>query len=140
MARYLVCLFGLLIFYGSAAMAQGKGGCLRAIKPIAAGAPAAWDAFLPDVCPDRVPARLRYDPQSRLTRASVALEPGDIVRRWPEAERTSVAPGDRLFMEVVFGTARVEREVVALQSATAGGRLFVRDSDGSIFSIKLQSQ
>jgi hypothetical protein len=139
-ARHFVCLFGLLIFFGSPALSQSKDNCLRAIRPIAAGAPVARGAFSPEVCPGRVPARLHYNSQSRLTRASVALEPGDIVRPWPGAERTSVAPGDRIFMKIVVGTASVEREVVALQSAAAGSRLFVRDSAGSIFSIELRSQ
>lgn len=65
------------------------------------------------------------------------------VREAPVAPRSSRPPpeesvsrGSRLTMVASVGPVRVTRAVEALQQTRPGGRLFVRDGDGQILSVR----
>ena len=61
----------------------------------------------------------------------------------PSAARAEIAPppaveaGAKLTLVSRSGPVLLEREVTALQSARAGGRVFVRDGDGQVLAVTL---
>jgi hypothetical protein len=111
--------------------------CLKAREDVPIRQIVTHDHFDAVECTSRTKSALRYDYHRQLAYAAVALNAGDIVRRWPDAEAGMVKPGDRLVVRVNMGTVAVEREVVALQAARVGRRLFVQDRQGKVFAIRL---
>jgi hypothetical protein len=71
---------------------------------------------------------LRHDPLHHLTRARVALAPGDIVHAVPAAALARFASGDKVQVTVRAGRVEVQREaLVALPSnGSAAARVLVQ--------------
>ena len=55
-------------------------------------------------------------------------------------ELPAVKAGAKLTLVSQAGRVRLEREVTALQPGRAGGRVFVRDGDGEIFSVTVAEE
>jgi hypothetical protein len=112
--------------------------CLRAITPTAAGGVPSLRDFEPALCHGKPTRAFRFDAAARSMRAIHSIQGGDLVAPWPNARPDAVRPGDRLSLKVAIGAVMIEREVRALQSASPGESLFVRDSDGNILSIRYE--
>jgi hypothetical protein len=111
--------------------------CLTALVAMAEGSVPESSGFTPAPCPAaRLSATFHRDNSSGVTRLSRAVAPGDIVPAYPEYGVDMIFPGQTLHLIVVSGATRVERQVEALQPARPGQRLFVRGSEGEIFSVR----
>jgi hypothetical protein len=113
--------------------------CLRADATLQAGAIARSQDFSVTACPKTgAGAAFRHDAPLGISRLSRPLAAGDVVRPFPEYGVTMVRPGEKLRILVSVGAARIEREVVALQAARPGERLFVRSGDGQVLSARYE--
>jgi hypothetical protein len=111
--------------------------CLKVLAPVAAHAAPRPEAFAPVACPQPAPASVyRYDAVYASTMTARALVPGEIVRAFPEFKTRMVRPGDKLVLIGASGGVRIERDVVAIQAARPGQRLFVQASDGKLISVR----
>lgn len=110
--------------------------CLRVRRTLGAGqSPAAGD-LSPAPCGDAAPATaFRYDAAARTLRAGRDLASGEVIAAIPTFALASVAPGQRVSVRSSLGPVRIEREVVALQSAGPGQSLFVQGAGGEVFSV-----
>lgn len=111
--------------------------CLQVARPLAAGVLVTGGDFARVPCPAAVDAAFRYDRQLRAARTARDLATGEIVRDLPAFAFADVRPGDRLVVQARAGVVVIERQVVAVQAARAGQRLFVRTPDGAVFAVKL---
>jgi hypothetical protein len=112
--------------------------CLKALAPMDADSAPDSGKFEPVDCDGKTKAAFRYDQAGGFTRAFRAIAAGEIIPSYPEFSADMVRPGQRLQLVVVSGVARVERQVVAMQSARPGQRLFVKSSDGQILSVRFE--
>lgn len=112
--------------------------CLRAIAPTPAGGIPNLRDFEPAACNGKPVRTFRFDAAMRSVRTISAIQRGDIVRIWPDALSDAVGPGDKLSFRVAIGGVIIEREVQALQPASPGEHLFVRDGDGNILSVRYE--
>jgi hypothetical protein len=108
-------------------------GCLRALRPVSAGALAIRGDFAPSPC-ERPRAAFRYDPASGLARARADLAAGDVVQGLPPALLGAGRPGEKLRLRVQVGPVSVEREVTVLRPRAGGAEVLVRAADGEVFS------
>lgn len=112
--------------------------CAELARPVAAGAAVSRDDLVPAPCrASAASAQLRFDRADRIVRASGQLAAGDYLGRISVGSAPAVDKGDKLSLVASSGPVRVSREVVALQPGRAGGRLFVRDSEGNVTSAPL---
>jgi flagella basal body P-ring formation protein FlgA len=120
---------------GALALAPTQGACMRPVRDIAAGTPLAARDFEHADCPAKAPrAAFSYDARRGAARASRDIAAGEAVAALPAFALADVSPGQKLYVSVRVGPVVVEREVEALQSGRAGGRIFVKGSDGRVFS------
>lgn len=80
-------------------------------------------------------ARLSYDRKNGRILAGEALAAGTNLGRLWFAD-TGAEAGEDLVLIARSGPVSVRRPVTALQSARPGHRLFVRDQNGSVYSIR----
>jgi hypothetical protein len=113
-------------------------GCLKALAPLDADSVPDSDKFEQADCTGKTEAAFRYDQVGGFTRAVRAISAGQIVPAYPEFSFDMVRPGQTLHLVVVTGATRVQRQVVAMQSARPGQRLFVKSSDGQILSVRFE--
>jgi hypothetical protein len=112
--------------------------CAELVRPLAAGAALSDRDLSPVACQDKVAAApLRFDRLDRVVRADGNLAAGAYLGRVSAAPAVAVDKGAKLTLVSTAGPVRVTREVVALQPGRAGGRLFVRDSEGNVTSAPL---
>lgn len=113
--------------------------CARVARPIEAGAAVSDEDLEPAPCnaEEIVTTDLRFDRPNRIVRASGPLAAGVYLGRISMGPAPSVDKGDKLSLVATAGPVRVTREVVAMQPGRAGGRLFVRDSEGNVTSAPL---
>ena len=110
--------------------------CMRVEKPLAAGDYPGTDDLSVAGCGAEPPkAGFRYDPVSRLVRASRDLEAGDLVPAVSPELLAGVRPGQRIMLSTKIGAVTVHRQVEAVLAAPAGRPVFVRAGDGDIFAI-----
>lgn len=116
-------------------------GCAELARPLAAGAPLSGKDLSPAACREEAaaPAR-RFDRLDGVARADRDLAAGTYLGRISAPAAPAVDKGDKLTLVSTSGPVRVTREVVALQTGRAGGRLFVRDSEGNVTSAPLAAQ
>jgi hypothetical protein len=121
----------------SAAADAPQAACLKALVPLAADAIPASGNFAPADClRGNAGSPFHYDRASGVTRLARSVAPGEIVPRYPDYGIAMVQPGQKLTLVVALGAVRIEREVVAMQPARLGQRLFVRSADGEIMSAR----
>lgn len=113
--------------------------CLRARTALSSGATPRLTDFDPAPCNDVGDAAFRFDRDHHVPRAARDIRVGETVRPWADASGDRIQPGDALTFRVDAGPVRIVRQVIALQAARPGQRLFVKDSDGQIFSAPYES-
>lgn len=111
--------------------------CSEIARPVAAGAAVSGEDLVPVPCRASAPAQLRFDRSDRIVRASGPLAAGDYLGRISAGSAPAVEKGDKLSLVASSGPVRVSREVVAMQPGRAGGKVFVRDSEGNVTSAPL---
>lgn len=122
------------------AEAAPAGPCYSAARSIAADDLVAADALSVTACADEMaPAPVRYDRVHGVTRASSELEDGAYLGRIASPERAQADSGDELSLVASIGPIRIERKVWAVQPSL-GGRVFVRDENGVVFSAPLHPE
>lgn len=125
----------------AASLDRSAGGCAELARPLAAGAALSDRDLAPVPCDRKAAAApLRFDRLDRVTRAEGDLAAGTFLGRVSAPPAVAVDKGDKLTLVATEGPVRVSREVVALQAGRAGGRLFVRDSEGNVTSAPLAAQ
>jgi hypothetical protein len=118
---------------GRATSAAPARTCLRALRPMEAGAAAVREDFDETACTARAEA-LGYDRIAGLARAGRAIEAGDLVRGLPARTMSAVRPGQSLTLRAAVGPVVVERSVEVLRPARPGAPVFVRGDDGDVFA------
>ena len=109
--------------------------CMRVLKPIASGAAPRAGDLEPAPCGENRPRRaFAYDRTTRVARAARALSPGETIAAIPASSLAGVRAGDAYVVTARVGPVRIERHVVAVRSAQAGGRMFVVGDDGEVFA------
>lgn len=131
-----------LILLATIQLSGDGASCARVVRPVAQGQVLVSADFAAAPCEavDRTtaaPRPWRYDSAAHVLRARAPLTAGRIVDAPPSALLAVVRPGQALRVSVRAGAVIVEREVVALQSARAGQRVFVRDVRGGVFAAQL---
>lgn len=112
--------------------------CAELARPLAAGAAVSEGDLAPVPCrSEAAPAELRFDRRDRIVRSSGPLAAGAYLGRISTGPSPAVDKGDKLSLVATAGPVRVSREVVAMQPGRAGGRLFVRDSEGNVTSAPI---
>lgn len=125
---------------GALLLAAGAAGvtvppCRFVIRPIGTGGAVTAADTVEGSCSGRPPARrLRYDARAKVARAAVDLASGDELGRVFLSDRPGVLPGDSIVLTATIGPVAVAKSVTALQPGYPGGRLFVRDEAGQVFS------
>ena len=115
---------------------SGKGECMRVERALAADEFAGTQDLTIVFCDaEMAKPGFRYDPVSRLVRASRDLEPGELVSAVSAELLAGVRPGQRIILSTRIGAVTVNRQVEAVMAAPAGRPVFVRAEDGEIFSI-----
>lgn len=117
-----------------------RAGCAELARPLAAGAPLTDQDLVPVACEKASTPALRFDRLDRVARADSDLAAGTYLGRVSATAAVAVDKGDKLTLVSSAGPVRVTREVVALQPGRAGGKLFVRDSEGNVTSAPLAVQ
>ena len=116
----------------------GQRGCVVLARPVSRGDAIEPDMVEPASCSDRAPASLAYDRSTALVVAGEDLESGAYLGRVTVRAGAVVRRGATLLLVSNAGAVRVVRTVTALQSSR-GGRVFVQDEDGQVFSARLAS-
>jgi flagella basal body P-ring formation protein FlgA len=112
--------------------------CVRATAPIAAGAVPARSDLADAQCAGRAAPAFRYDPAGGGVTAIRDIAEGETVTAPPLSLLPDVRPGDPLYLVARVGTATVERSVVAAQTGRRGQAVFVRTSEGTIVSARME--
>lgn len=140
MIANIVVLTAIGLLHGAPAQAA-RAHCLRAQSYQAAGSIPVSINFMPSECPQKRPApAFRYDPATRSSRLSRPVADNEVVSSFPEFGQKLVQPGQAIALLIVLGDTRIERRVEALQTARPGQSLFVRGSDGQIFSVRYENR
>jgi len=126
----------LIFTVGEPAQDRLAGTCAEVTRPLAAGAAVSDEDLVPVPCYGAAaPAELRFNRLNRVLRTSGPLAAGTYLGRISVGAAPDVDKGDKLSLVVTAGPVRVSRAVVAMQPGRAGGRLFVRDSEGNVTSV-----
>lgn len=111
--------------------------CLEVLAAVPVGSVPSDTSFRPKRCVENGAApAFRYDRVGRATRLARSLAPGEVVPVYPEFGVDRISPGQMLHIEIQVGPVRIEREVVALQSARRGQKLSVVTGDGEIATVR----
>jgi len=120
------------LMMGMMAPQADAGACLRAVRPVAAGAIAVRADFEAAPCAGAGSA-LAYDRAARVARLRRGLEAGEVVRGSRSA-LSAVRPGQNLTLQARVGQVAIEREVEVVRPARAGEQVIVRGADGRAFA------
>ena len=115
--------------------------CFHTTRTIASGAIVSSQVVATGPCDDTVLTRgqVYYDKTYGVPRAATDLPIGTNLGRL-SIPRSAFDAGDRLTLAIAIGPVRIEREVEALQPATAGSDIFVRDYEGAVFTSPTASE
>jgi hypothetical protein len=108
--------------------------CYAAARALRPGEALRASDLLTSDCEGERPILLRYETRDGLLRARRAIEPGERLGPVAPLAAEFVEQGEALTLVSRAGPVIVEREVRAAQDARSGSGLFVRDSEGRIFS------
>jgi hypothetical protein len=112
--------------------------CLRVLAPLEANTILTSDMMTPAPCEHvMADAPIVRDGASGFARTRARLEGDAIVPHTLLAPAPRTRKGDHLTLVIGAGPVTITRPVQALQDASPGERLFVRDADGEIFSMPL---
>jgi flagella basal body P-ring formation protein FlgA len=114
----------------------GRPGCHILTRPAVRGVAIEPDMVEPVACRDQVPAALAFDRSTALAVAADDLDAGAYLGRTVIRAARGIQKGAMLRLVSTAGSVRIERTVTALQPSR-GGRVFVRDEDGQVFSARL---
>ncbi len=121
--------------------AAGDRSCAVLGSPVALGEAVTPDDVTPAACDPASPTGpVRYSREDGSTRAAADLAVGTYMGRLSARAPAEVTRGSGLTIVSSIGAVTIRREVEALQPARRGGRLFVRDEDGEIFSLPLRAR
>lgn len=116
----------------------GSGACYASSSDIPRGEAITVSNVAAVACDaDRSRGVLGFDADSRAPIALDALPAGTYLGRVLPLGRAHVVKGQTLTLQSRSGPVLIEREVVAMQSAVAGERVFVRDSGGTVFAVRI---
>jgi hypothetical protein len=106
-------------------------GRVRRAAP-AAGALSVENADAPVTIVRRLPVRTAADPAADDAAAAAAAD--------ARQEPAGIARGSSLTLVSRVGPVTITREVTAMQPGRPGGRMFVRDPEGAVFSVRIDAQ
>lgn len=132
-------MFALLAPLALSAVATGAGQCVATIRDVAAGEHLTVADLEAVACRDGSPSKVHIG-FSAATRSAVAARPlprGTYLGRLSAASAAILPKGSRVTLRAISGPAIIEREVVTLQAARSGQRVFVRDAKGQVFAVPL---
>jgi flagella basal body P-ring formation protein FlgA len=131
-------MLALLAFTALSANVAEAGPCVATQRAVAAGAHLTAADLQTVPCRDGVlVAEIAYSAETRSAVARQMLPAGTYLGRLYADSSVILPKGSRVVLRAVAGPAVIEREVVTLQPARSGQRVFVRDADGRIFAVPL---
>jgi flagella basal body P-ring formation protein FlgA len=107
--------------------------CVALVRPLAAGEALAPGDVEPAECGE-APGALRFDRRKGAVIAAAPLAAGTPLGALRLEAAPAIAAGSELTLVSRAGPVSIARDVVALQSGRAGGRVFVRDADGTVIA------
>jgi hypothetical protein len=114
--------------------------CLHARGAIASGAALDRSMVALAPCPpSEDTAPIRYDATTGQSHAITDIPSGAPLGPVLVPQSRATQAGDSLTLQVRAGPVTITRPVEALQSAQSGERVFVRDAEGQVFSVQLES-
>lgn len=119
----------------SRATTSRPGGCTALAASVSSGVLIDSAMIVPATCSKAPPARLSFDRALALPRATTALAAGAYLGRLRAHGDDGMHVGEPLQMVSAIGPVRIVRDVTAMQ-ASRGRRVFVRDADGQVFSVR----
>lgn len=112
--------------------------CWKTTRTIQAGAPLLRTDVEPAAClGGKGSARVRYDGNASMDRVTDTLSPGTYLGRAIPLEQDAVSPNTDMTLRSSTGLVVVERQVWTMQAGRNGRKVFVRDSDGHVQSVRL---
>lgn len=113
-------------------------GCWESVRPIDAGATVRRGDVRPVPCiAGQTRARIRFDQVSQSNRLVDAVSAGAYLGRVLALDDDRIQPGTAMTLRSTSGPVVVERPVWTMQPGRNGRRVFVRDGDGAVHSVKL---
>lgn len=111
------------------------GACAEVVREIERGHVVSASDIRPVACRSGQGARtaLTYDRRHGVLRTLRQIAAGEALGRL-DVPGIAFDAGDRLELSIVIGPVRIGRDVVALEPAPSGSRVFVQDNSGEIFS------
>lgn len=82
-------------------------------------------------------APLRYDRLAGAPVTAATIPAGTYLGRLAPLAQIRIEKGQRLTLRSASGPVVIEREVVAVQPGVPGGRVFVSDASGRVFSVRV---
>jgi hypothetical protein len=124
-----------------AAPPKAAGECKELAAPVARGALLAAADARSVPCDGNAPQHaVQYDRRHGVVRAAADLPAGAYLGRVALPAEAGIERGAALTLVSTVGPVRIEREVVAVQPARPGGKIFVRDEEGGTFAAPLATQ
>lgn len=118
--------------------ASFTGGCFAASRELPAGSVlSAGDVVVSPCRPVSKRVPLRYDRLAGAPVAAAVIPAGTYLGRLAPLAQVRIEKGQRLTLRSASGPVVIEREVVAMQSGAPGGRVFVSDASGRVFSVRV---
>lgn len=108
--------------------------CNALSAPISAGSAIDRTLVMPVACSTARPAAVTFDRATSLPRARTDLAAGTYLGRI-ELRATGLRKGEATSLVSTVGPVRIVRAVTTLQ-ASRGRRVFVRDDEGQVFSVR----
>ncbi len=122
------------------AAAVKTAGCLKALTPLVAGTIVTDASYERIACPSTLaPNALAYDTATKTVRLERGVDAGAILPRYVGYGMGLIQPGQHLQLVIRIGAVQVTRDVEALQTARSGQRLFVRDGNGTVRSVRYEA-
>jgi len=107
--------------------------CYTAARDLPSGRALSREDLRPAACTHDPSASLAYDATNGVLRSAQAIAAGAYLGRVAVLPAAFVDTGDELSLVVAVGPVQIERTVTALQPASSGDAVFVRDGDGHVF-------
>jgi flagella basal body P-ring formation protein FlgA len=114
----------------------GKPGCHVLTRAVPRGSAIEPGLVEPVLCSDQAPAPLGFDRSTGLAVATQDMPAGAYLGRILIRASTGIRKGASLRLVSSSGQVRITRTVTAMQPSR-GGRVFVRDEDGQVYSARL---
>jgi hypothetical protein len=127
----------VVVFRASAKPASNRPLCYAAAAPLRDGQAIVRRDLSATACAHAVRPPVRYDRTYGIARADGDIAVGAYLGPVSGLEAAGPDSGDTLTAVAIEGATRVERPVTALQPASRGRALFVRDGEGHIFAAPL---